>query len=223
VEYNIGFTQESHEIAQVQIQDGSRILPIIKVYMNIFEDHKVFTFGILRYHTLEESDINVMKNDMIKLILDTFKGTLFIADEWDKEPMTVTNISMQPHRVQYAFTLTLQQWKNIMCNRKKNQEKKENQEKFNELKNSFLYATAVHSNSKLILENASCQRIIEMGEIAIPFILQELKFDPCMHWALVLHSIKPEADPVPVEDYGQVDKVTNAWITWGKENNYIEK
>ena len=60
------------------------------------------------------------------------------------------------------------------------------------------------------------QRIIGMGEDAIPLILSELDCQPD-HWFWALHSITG-ADPVPEDCQGNISEMANAWIEWGRRN-----
>ena len=65
----------------------------------------------------------------------------------------------------------------------------------------------------------SYQQIIGMGPTAIPFILRELKNKPG-HWFWALKSITGE-DPVPHEHRGKVRQMTDDWLKWAKEQEYI--
>lgn len=66
----------------------------------------------------------------------------------------------------------------------------------------------------------SYQRIIGMGEIAIPFILRELRSKPD-HWFWALTSITG-VDPVPEEIRGKTKEMAGAWIEWGKKYGYLQ-
>lgn len=66
----------------------------------------------------------------------------------------------------------------------------------------------------------SYQKIIGMGEPALPLILKELKDRPAhLFWALKAIS---GVDPVPPEDRGRIDKMIEAWINWGRQKRIIE-
>ena len=64
----------------------------------------------------------------------------------------------------------------------------------------------------------SYQRIIGMGEDAIPLILNELDRQPD-HWFWALHSITG-ANPVPEDCQGNISAMASAWIEWGQRNGY---
>ncbi len=64
----------------------------------------------------------------------------------------------------------------------------------------------------------SYQRIIAtMGERAVPFILRELEQtrDDPDHWFWALEMIT-EADPVPVDAYGDTVRMAEAWLVWAQ-------
>ena len=62
------------------------------------------------------------------------------------------------------------------------------------------------------------QRIIDMGERVIPWILQELEERP-HHWFRALHCITGE-NPVPPEAAANVQLMTEAWLNWGMEGGF---
>ena len=64
------------------------------------------------------------------------------------------------------------------------------------------------------------QRIIGLGTPIVPYILRELKCKPD-HWFWALHAITGE-DPVPQDAQGELGKMTEAWLEWGREEGYIE-
>lgn len=62
------------------------------------------------------------------------------------------------------------------------------------------------------------QRIIGLGRAAIPHILASLAKEPD-HWFWALKAITGE-DPVPPEERGNLQKMTQAWLIWGVRNGY---
>lgn len=64
------------------------------------------------------------------------------------------------------------------------------------------------------------QEIIGMGATALPFIFEELKAQP-EHWFWALRAITG-IDPVASEHVGRIDKMTEAWIMWAKENGLVQ-
>jgi len=65
------------------------------------------------------------------------------------------------------------------------------------------------------------QKIIGMGEPAIPLILGQLKAegDDPDHWFWALASIT-DANPVKPEDRGNTVKMAEAWLKWAEDEGY---
>lgn len=72
-----------------------------------------------------------------------------------------------------------------------------------------------------IANHPSYRRIVEMGEPAIPLILNDLKREP-NHWFLALSAIANDAPRVAERDKGKMKAISDAWIEWGKDKGYIE-
>jgi hypothetical protein len=64
----------------------------------------------------------------------------------------------------------------------------------------------------------SYQRIIAMGQTAVPMILRELENegDEPDHWFWALSAIT-DADPVPCEARGDMVQMAEAWLDWGRQ------
>ena len=62
------------------------------------------------------------------------------------------------------------------------------------------------------------QRIIAMGEPAVPWLLHRLATKPD-HWFVALNAITG-ARPVPPESRGRVKEMTQAWLDWGSQQGY---
>lgn len=65
----------------------------------------------------------------------------------------------------------------------------------------------------------SYQRIIGLGQEALPLILRRLSSQPD-HWFWALQSIS-RADPVKPEDVGKFAAMRDAWITWGRDRGLV--
>jgi hypothetical protein len=59
-----------------------------------------------------------------------------------------------------------------------------------------------------------------MGTDAIPLILKELQREPDQ-WFWALEAITEE-DPVPPEAKGNVARMAQAWIEWGKQRGFLQ-
>lgn len=79
--------------------------------------------------------------------------------------------------------------------------------------------------SSSITEGALCpayQRIIEMGQPAVPLLLRQLEAegnDPDQ-WFWALRAITG-CQPVPEEDFGNFLKMARCWLEWGERNGYV--
>ena len=62
------------------------------------------------------------------------------------------------------------------------------------------------------------QDIIDLGDPAVPWILQRLAHKPD-HWFVALSSIT-DASPVPPASRGRLDEMTAAWLDWGRQQGY---
>lgn len=79
---------------------------------------------------------------------------------------------------------------------------------------------AVSSASKIAL-NSAYQEIIGMGKEAIPLILEEIQNNPGQ-WFWALASISGE-NPVKPENRGNIDKMTEDWLSWGEGKGYFNR
>ena len=64
------------------------------------------------------------------------------------------------------------------------------------------------------------QQIVGMGPAAIPFLLLELKSDPD-YWFEALKAITG-VNPVVENDMGDLSKMVESWLDWGRVNGYIK-
>ena len=76
------------------------------------------------------------------------------------------------------------------------------------------------SDSSVIVSHPAYKRIVAMGKVAIPIILHDLQREPSL-LAWTLFDITG-ANPVRRSDYGKIDKITKAWLKWGRKNKYIK-
>lgn len=70
-----------------------------------------------------------------------------------------------------------------------------------------------------MVEHPAYQQIVEMGDHAVPLILEELERE-VDHWFPALRQLTG-ASPVPEESKGNVMKMRDAWLGWGREEEYI--
>jgi hypothetical protein len=57
-----------------------------------------------------------------------------------------------------------------------------------------------------------------MGEVVVPLLLRDLEINR-RHWFSALAAITG-ANPVSEEDAGNIPRMADAWLQWGRENGY---
>ncbi len=67
-------------------------------------------------------------------------------------------------------------------------------------------------------KHSAYQRIIAIGEPAVPWLLQRLAQKPD-HWFVALNTITG-ARPVPPESRGRIKEMIQAWLDWGLQHGY---
>ena len=82
-------------------------------------------------------------------------------------------------------------------------------------KNDTKYLSSIN---EMVLHPAY-QQIVGMGPAALPLILLELKMDPD-YWFEALKAITG-IDPVVENDMGDLSRMAESWLDWGRVNNYI--
>lgn len=92
--------------------------------------------------------------------------------------------------------------------------------RFVELANRWHGETDYLSSPSRITDNDTYLKIISMGESVIPFILRDLQ-KRGGDWYRALR-ILSGTDQVPVEDRGDVPRMKEAWLRWGRDRGYIK-
>lgn len=90
---------------------------------------------------------------------------------------------------------------------------------FAELSESWRRASRRWSSVQKMANHPAYQQIIGMGADAVPLILGELLRRGPDHWFWALAAISRE-NPVPESFAGKLDKMTEAWIEWGRTKGY---
>ena len=93
-------------------------------------------------------------------------------------------------------------------------------QKFHRLVEQWRQETMHLSSYTDKLTHIAYYQIIGMGPAAVPLILRELQ-QRGGHWFLALTAITCE-DPIRAEDAGNVQKMRQAWLEWGKRRGLIE-
>jgi hypothetical protein len=93
------------------------------------------------------------------------------------------------------------------------------QERFEALAEQWRKDTAHLSSITQIAMHPAYQRIIGLGERALPFLLQDLQREPS-HWFWALRAITG-TNPVPDSAKGNVAAMAKAWLDWGRSCGYV--
>ena len=78
--------------------------------------------------------------------------------------------------------------------------------------------TAYLSSTTDLVGHPAYQEMIRMVPEVVPLLLRELEREPD-HWFGALMAITG-AHPVPETDSGNLDKMTEAWLRWGRASGY---
>ncbi len=93
------------------------------------------------------------------------------------------------------------------------------EQRFNVLSAQWKDDTGLMSSVKRMVAHPAHQEIVRMGWDAVPLILCDLQEHP-YHWFVALSAITHE-NPVPEEDVGYVNKMADAWLSWGRNKGLI--
>jgi hypothetical protein len=94
----------------------------------------------------------------------------------------------------------------------------ERRKRFNELADQWSADTTFMSSIASMVSHPAYNSIVEMGAPATALILERLEKEPDF-WFDALRRITQQ-DPVPQEDVGNMDLMTQAWLMWGEKNGY---
>ncbi|MBI5251084.1 MAG: hypothetical protein HY912_16470 [Desulfomonile tiedjei] len=93
------------------------------------------------------------------------------------------------------------------------------EETFRRLVEEWRTATLLSSSMTEMCMHPAYVRIIGLGRPVVPLLLRELLTNPD-HWFWALFAITG-ANPVNPSDAGDLARMTEAWIRWGKTHGYI--
>ena len=89
------------------------------------------------------------------------------------------------------------------------------EQRFLELAERWREETQFYSMSRQLVEHPAYREILEMGEVAVPWILRDMAMTGA-RWTLLLGEITGE-NPAVHAGPGRVREVQAAWIEWGRE------
>jgi hypothetical protein len=88
------------------------------------------------------------------------------------------------------------------------------EQRFRRLEAQWREDTQFLSDANRIIEHPAFQQIIALGKDVVPLLLRDLEAQPSL-WVWALPEITGE-DPVPAADAGNIRKMTDAWLKWGR-------
>ncbi|MCY4578411.1 MAG: site-specific DNA-methyltransferase [Chloroflexi bacterium] len=92
-------------------------------------------------------------------------------------------------------------------------------DEFNRLVTEWKVGRSRGADVTQMVDHPAYQQIVGMGEQAIPLILEELERE-VDHWFPALRELTGTS-PVPEESKGNLSKMRDAWLNWGKDEAYI--
>lgn len=91
---------------------------------------------------------------------------------------------------------------------------------FQDLARVWKQETGLHSNMTKRAMHPAYQQIIGMGKTAVPFMLEEFSNGELDDWFWALTAITRE-NPITSDIAGNVERMAEAWIRWGKAKGYL--
>lgn len=92
------------------------------------------------------------------------------------------------------------------------------EERFRRLAAAWHDAVAYHSSTTVRNNHPAYREIISLGLPVVPLLLRDLEENQT-HWFAALREITG-ADPIPESAAGNIPKMAEAWLRWGKDNGY---
>lgn len=92
---------------------------------------------------------------------------------------------------------------------------------FRQLTDQWYEETRFLSSTSEIVSKETYYQIVALGRRVVPFILRELE-ERGGHWFLALRALTRD-DPVDPQDRGNIRRMTQAWLDWGKRHNQIPR
>jgi hypothetical protein len=92
------------------------------------------------------------------------------------------------------------------------------EERFRRLEARWTAETGYLSSCSDIVEHPAFREIIGLGKAVVPFLLRDLEERPRL-WVWALPEITGE-NPVSPNEGGNIGKMSEAWLRWGRANGY---
>ena len=88
--------------------------------------------------------------------------------------------------------------------------------RFRQLEAQLMKETGHLSSSNKIIAHPAFREIAGLGLAVVPFMLRDLEKKPRL-WVWALPEITG-ADPVEASERGNIEKMADAWVRWGRSN-----
>ena|SRR5438876_8766275 len=92
------------------------------------------------------------------------------------------------------------------------------EERFRRLEATWMAEVGYSSSSTELRGHPAFQEIIALGDAVVPLMLRDVEERPRL-WVWALPRITG-ADPVPPSDRGNIAKMSEAWLRWGRGKGY---
>jgi hypothetical protein len=92
------------------------------------------------------------------------------------------------------------------------------EDKFERSATAWHKAVAHHSSSRVRDNHPTYQEIIGMGPAVVPLLLKDLEVNRRYRFAAL--TLITGADPISKEYAGNIPRMPEAWVRWGRENGY---
>jgi hypothetical protein len=93
------------------------------------------------------------------------------------------------------------------------------EQRFRRLEAEWKADTEFLSDAGKIINHPAFRAIIALGEDVVPLMLHDLEREPSL-WVWALPEITGD-NPVPPGDGGNIRKMSDAWLKWGREKSLI--
>jgi hypothetical protein len=93
------------------------------------------------------------------------------------------------------------------------------EQKLRRLESQWHSDTQFLSDAGRIINHPAFQQIIALGKEVVPLLLRDLQVRPSL-WVWALPEITGE-NPVPASDAGNIRKMSDAWVQWGRAQGLL--
>lgn len=92
------------------------------------------------------------------------------------------------------------------------------EQRFRRLEATWIAEVGHLSSPRALCSHPAFREIIGMGRAVVPLMLRDLEERPRL-WVWALPEITGE-DPVPPSDAGNIARMSEAWLRWGRVNSH---